>query len=129
MLVVIDTNIIVNALKSSTINSKAMRLLDDLFHGVYTICVSSAIMDEYIDVLNRPHLGLSQSAISDIIRWIDTHAYHIEPLPTNQEKIPMKDESDRIFYDVAKCLNARLITRNYKDYPVDELITLIDEIY
>ncbi len=26
-------------------------------------------------------------------------------------------------------VNAKLVTRNYKDYPVHELITLIDEIY
>lgn len=41
----------------------------------------------------------------------------------------MKDEDDRIFFDVAKCVGAKLITRNYTDYPVHELITLIDEMY
>ena len=41
----------------------------------------------------------------------------------------MVDEDDRIFFDVARCLNVRLVTRNYRDYPIDELITLIDELY
>lgn len=41
----------------------------------------------------------------------------------------MKDEDDRVFFDVAKCLNIKLITRNYKHFPVDELVALIDELY
>jgi len=35
----------------------------------------------------------------------------IEPLPTNPDMVAMKDEDDRVFFDVAKCLNVKLITR------------------
>ena len=41
----------------------------------------------------------------------------------------MKDEDDRAFFDVAKCLKIRLITDNLKHYPVHELRTRIDELY
>ena len=41
----------------------------------------------------------------------------------------MKDEDDRKFFDVARCLNVKLVTRNEKDYPVYELITDIEELY
>jgi len=47
--------------------------------------------------------------------------------------IPLPDESDRIFYDVAKISNAYLITGNIKHYPIETwimapaaFITLID---
>ena len=129
MLVVVDTNIIVNALKSSDIHSKSMQLMNDLYNARHTMCVSSAIMEEYRDVLSRPQLGIDASVMRELISWIDENAYHIEPLPTSDARVEMKDEDDRIFFDVAKCLNARLVTRNYKDYPVHELITLIDELY
>lgn len=129
MLIVIDTNILVNALKSANPTARSNRLLDDVFEGIHTMCVSSAILDEYRDVLFRPQLKISKSVISEVLHWIEENAYHIEPKPTTQAEIEMKDEDDRIFYDVAKCVNARLITRNHKDYPVHELVTLIDELY
>lgn len=66
--------------------------------------------------------------MNNLLTWIEEHAYHIEPLPTDENSVRMKDESDRIFFDVAKCLNARLVTRNYKHYPVHELVTLLDEL-
>lgn len=129
MLLVIDTNILVNALMSSNENSKAMQLLDDVFAGKHTMVVSSMIMEEYADVLNRPHLGIPKEEVVYLLEWIDKFAIHIEPLPTTQWEVEMRDEDDRVFFDTAKCLNARLVTRNYKHYPVHELVTLIDELY
>ena len=88
-LIVIDTNIIVNALKSVVDGAKSRQLMRDLLNGKYILCVSSDIVSEYDDVLHRSELGISP----------------------------------------AKCLDAKLITRNHKDFPVHELVTLIDELY
>lgn len=129
MLVVIDTNILVNALKSNDDHAKSVLLMDDIYAGKHTMCVSQDIMDEYREVLYRPELNIKRETILEVLRWIDDFSFHIEPLPTTQEQVDMKDEDDRIFFDVAKCLNARLITRNYKHYPVHELVTIIDELY
>ena len=41
---------------------------------------------------------------------------------------PMPDEKDRIFYDMAKSCKARLITGNFKHYPVDEYVTALWEL-
>lgn len=41
----------------------------------------------------------------------------------------MGDEDDRVFFDVARCLNVKLVTRNLSHYPVHELRTSIDELY
>ncbi len=97
MLVVIDTNILVNALMSKNENSKAMMLLDDVFEGTHTMIVSSAITEEYADVLKRPHLGIPISEVDYLLSWIDRFAVHIEPLPTTQSEVEMKDEDDRVF--------------------------------
>ena len=40
----------------------------------------------------------------------------------------MKDEKDRVFYDLAKSCRARLVTGNIKHYPVDELVTALWEL-
>ncbi|MCM1126230.1 MAG: hypothetical protein NC429_07125 [Lachnospiraceae bacterium] len=42
--------------------------------------------------------------------------------------ILIPDEKDRMFYDIAKCCHARLITGNNKYYPIDELVTSLWEM-
>ena len=121
--------IIVNAIKSSDPNSKAAMLMRDVFNGVHKMCVSPDILDEYEDVLYRTELNLDRALVSYVLSWIKINAFLIDPKPTTQHEVQMVDEDDRIFFDVARCLNVRLVTRNYRDYPIDELITLIDELY
>ena len=128
-LLVIDTNIIVNALKSRDPQAKSRRLIRDVIAGKYTVCVSSYIVDEYDEVLHRPELDIRRDNADWIVAWIRMNAFFIEPLASTRDTVVMKDEKDRPFFDVAKCLNARLVTRNHKDYPVHELVTLIDELY
>ena len=103
--------------------------MDDIFMGKHRMCVSSAILEEYRDVFARPEFAIPQKDYDELILWISENALCIEPLATTQDMIEMKDEDDRIFFDLAKCLNAKLITRNYKHFPVHELVTLIDELY
>lgn len=129
MLLVIDTNILVNALKSHDDHAKSVQLMRDVFAGRHVVCVSSGIMKEYRDVLSRPHLGIDGQIVTRLLDWIERSAFKIEPKKSLQSHIEMMDEEDRIFFDTAKCLNARLVTRNYKHYPVHELVTLLDELY
>ena len=126
MLVLLDTTIIVSALK--TPNGKAYALLEQVLTEKHKICISSDIMAEYKDVLNRDKLGLNKYLVEYLLSWFVINGLWIEPLPSSQDKVPVNDESDRKFFDVAKCLRARLVTGNFKHYPVDELITSLDEL-
>ncbi len=137
MLLVIDTNILVSAIKSGIKQNKdgtysftkAYRLMSDVFTGKHRMVVSKAIIMEYEDVLHRPYLQLDLLKVERFLAFIKLSAVCIEPLPTTQEQVEMKDEDDRIFFDVAKCLNIRLVTDNHKHYPVHELITKLNELY
>ena len=129
MLIVVDTNILVNAIKSTNVGAKSALLVEDILNGNYQMCISSAIMSEYEDVLHRQLLQLDRRLVDWLLAWIRLNAVWIEPNPSDTTRFSMRDEDDRIFFDVARCLNAKLVTRNYKDYPVHELITLIDELY
>ena len=126
MLIVLDTNIIVSALK--TPNGKAYLLLEQVLMGNYKICISSDIMAEYRDVLNRDKLMLDKYLVEYLLSWFVINGLWIEPLPSNNDMVPMKDESDRKFFDIAKCVHAKLVTGNFKHYPVHELITSLDEL-
>jgi len=137
MLLVVDTNIIVNALKApekydengERILSKSERLIRDVLSGKHTMVVSKAIMDEYEDVLSRERLQLDPVLVAKFLAIVKINAVWIEPLPTLQSEVEMKDEDDRVFFDAAKCLNVKLVTRNLHHYPVHELRTSIDELY
>ena len=122
-------NILVNALKSHDDKAKSVLLMRDVFSGKHVICVSPEIMQEYKDVLNRPHLGIDNRIVSRLLNWIDRFAFKIEPKKSSPLVYEMTDEDDRTFFDTARCLKARLVTRNYKHYPVHELVTLLDELY
>ena len=62
MLLVIDTNIIVNAIKGGT-GSKSYQLMRDVFLGKHIMCVSDAILEEYDDVLHRKQLMLDKRLV------------------------------------------------------------------
>ena len=128
--IVIDTNILVNAFrKDSDAHAKAYRLIADVYRGKYLVYVSDEIVDEYIEVLHRKRLRISPFRRFMWLLWIKRNGMFIEPKPTTQDEVEMRDEDDRIFFDVAKCVGAKLVTRNYKHFPVHELVTLIDELY
>lgn len=85
---------------------------------------------DFTIVINLDRLSQSEgNDIPDGVRRFRELRKRTSQSPMTEEEVEMRDEDDRIFFDVAKCANARLVTRNYKDYPVHELVTLIDEIY
>ncbi|MCR5789280.1 MAG: PIN domain-containing protein [Lachnospiraceae bacterium] len=137
MLLVIDTNIIVSAIKSgikqdqdgNLIYTKAYRLMADVFNGKHRMVVSKEIFAEYEDVLHRPRLQLDALKVEKFLAFIKLTAVWIEPVPTTLSQLAMIDEDDRVFFDAAKCLNIKLITNNLKHYPVHELRTKLDELY
>lgn len=119
----IDTNIIVSALLSR--DSRAFQVLSDAFDRKYTVMISEEIFHEYQDVLHREKFCFDEDIITFLLTWFKQNAVWIEVIKSD---IPMKDEKDRIFYDVARTCKARLVTGNLKHYPVDELVTALWEI-
>ena len=118
--IVLDTNIIISAALSPKGNpAKILELVitDDELQIYY----NAAIMAEYQEVLSREHLKLSIKTQHRIINTIKKAGILIDP-PTST--MPLPDESDRIFYDTAKEVNAYLITGNLKHYPEEPHILL-----
>lgn len=123
MRMVIDTNIIVSALLSP--NGAAYQILSDVLDGKYEVFVSQEIFQEYADVLRREKFGFAEDIIDYLLDWFRNNANWVE---VTKSDIRMPDEKDRVFFDVAKCCRARLLTGNIKHYPVDELVTALGEL-
>lgn len=60
-----------------------------------------------------------------MLDWFRNNAVWVE---VTESDIWMPDEKDRVFFDVARCCRARLLARNIMHYPVDELVTALDEL-
>jgi putative PIN family toxin of toxin-antitoxin system len=122
MLVVIDTNVLYQSLKSSSGASHyIIRLLRE---QKITIALSMAVFNEYEDVLCRPEkikdLDMSKGDLEKILRFI---AYIGKPFVTYYLFRPnLKDEKDNIFVELAITCNAKyLITSNIKDFKDSDL--------
>lgn len=118
MNLIIDTNIIVSALLSP--DGRVFQLLTEVLDGKYTVFISEEVYEEYDEVLHRENFVFEEEIISYILEWFRNNAIWVEVTRSN---VFVPDEKDRIFYDIAKCCKARLVTGNHKHYPVDELVT------
>ena len=110
--VVIDTNVFISSRLTKTGNPAiVMKLIVEKDMELY---YSRAILSEYKRVLAyerfKFNLEHQLAAINDIINI----GILIEPPKSD---ILMPDDSDRIFYDAAKTINAYLITGNQKHFP------------
>lgn len=123
MELIIDTNIIVSALLSP--DGKAFQLLSEVFDGNHMVFICQKVYEEYEEVLHRAKFGFDEDIIAYVLEWFRNNAVWVE---VTSSTIPVPDEKDRIFYDIAKSCKAKLVTGNMKHYPVDELVTSLWEI-
>jgi len=119
MRVVLDTNVLVSALWSA--NNRLAQILALVIDGSLLLCYDAEIIVEYEEVLSRPHLAFrfAESRVDEIIGKIKADGLCVVVKPST---MPLVDEDDRCFYDVAKSCNAILITGNAKHYPVEPFI-------
>jgi len=115
--VVFDTNILVSALLSRQGNPA--RIYRMFVTRALTLFYCTEILDEYEDVLYRPHFHIRQDDADIVMTAIRQYGYVVRPVPSIHV---MLDEDDRIFYDVAKTAGAYLITGNTRHYPNEPFI-------
>ena len=116
--IVLDTNIIVSAAITSEGNPANIIKLVSVSENMQ-IYYSPAIIEEYKRVLSYERLNLSDAKQIRAVNTIEKNGVCVQPETSD---IPMPDESDRIFYDTAKAVNAYLITGNLKHYPEEPQI-------
>jgi len=117
--VVIDTNVLVSALWAKS--GKSTQILTLILNDSLIPCFNAEIMQEYQEVLARPHLvfRFNGAKVEEIIGKIIADGLSVVVKPSST---PFIDESDRIFYDVAIACSAYLITGNTKHFPNEPFI-------
>ena len=119
---VIDTNVLVAAIKTTKQNSSTSQILSLVFIGVIKPLVSEEILAEYDGVLNLPVLELNPEKVSNVLDKFREDGLYPGRTPSN-EIFP--DESDRIFYEISLTVeDAHVITNNLKHFPkVSRVVT------
>jgi putative PIN family toxin of toxin-antitoxin system len=115
--VVLDTNVLVSALMTPSGNPAKvhkMFLAEEL-----TLVYSDEILFEYEEVLHRSHLRIPAEDADTVLEAIRQRGDLVASTPST---ISMSDEDDQVFYDVAKCTGAYLVTGNTRHYPSESFI-------
>ena len=117
--IVLDTNIIISAALSP--NGTPAKILSSIGMSYdLQLLYNNEILTEYKDVLSRPRLNIAADIQNRIIKTIINVGIIANPVASD---FPMPDETDRIFYDIAKTNDAILVTGNIKHFPTESFIT------
>lgn len=114
MRVVVDTNILVRALIQPT--GSVGPVLRRLRDGAYTLLYSESLLEELVDVLNRPHLRgkyhLDEEDIKTLLALILFRGVEVEP---NAQVRACRDPRDDQFLEVAAAGEADVIVSGDED--------------
>jgi putative PIN family toxin of toxin-antitoxin system len=119
---VVDTNVLVSALLSKNPLSPTVQVLEHILNGDIIPLIDDTILEEYLDVLNRPHFRLQSVVIDRIIHQFKKKGVYTDRTPFDEI---MPDEDDRVFYEIALTVeDSFLVTGNLKHYPrVPKVVT------
>ena len=112
---VIDTNVLISALISKKNNSAPVLILEKLFDETITPVYNHEILNEYIEVMNRPKFHLDKNDISLLINTIVESGIDSERIHSG---LPFPDKKDVVFYEVSLSVkDSYLVTGNIKHFP------------
>ena len=115
--VVLDTNVLVSAFWKKP--SNASKIIDMVITRQLIPFHSAIILQEYLEIFNRPSFQFPSSDVKNLINYIKNEGISVIP---QHSLIPFVDESDRIFYDIAVTCGAYLITGNLRHHPDEPFI-------
>src|SRR3990167_866796 len=110
--IVMDTNVLLTALKSS--KGASYRLLALLEESCFVTHLSTPLVAEYEALLKRGHLTLSEQQIDDIIDFICAKSIHHKIFYLWRPVL--KDAHDDFVLELAVKANAMIVTWNLNDF-------------
>jgi len=117
---VMDTNVLVSALFTHNAESATVKVVEAMLCGVIVPLLDNEIIEEYIDVLNRPKFNFSKKLIRQFIETIRQKGVMTRRVQSQEHFTDLKDV---IFYEIALSKeNAYLVTGNTKHFPETPIV-------
>lgn len=113
MRVVLDTNVVVSGLLSST--GPPAWIVEAVLAGELEPVFDSAIRLEYEEVLARPEFDLPAERVSDILAALDLFGFRVVALMP--WPLPLPDPDDGPFLAAASLTASTLVTGNLRHFP------------
>lgn len=118
---VIDTNVIVSALISKSLESNPLKVFRAIFLNRIVPLYNDEILDEYRTVLSKPKFRLDKNMIETVLKAIAVDGLSMDRTPV--EDVDFPDLKDIVFYEVTLSKeDSYLITGNIKHFPVKPFI-------
>jgi len=119
---VVDTNVVVSALRTPT--GVAAAVLSRVRSGEHLVCFDGRILAEYRDVLARPRLGIPAAAAAALLADLERRGLLVADVPAAAFTLP--DADDQPFLDVAVAANAdAIVTGNARHFPAACGVTVL----
>lgn len=97
---VIDTNVIVSALISKSLESNPLKVFRAIFQNRIVPLYNDEIMDEYRTVLSRPKFRLDKSMIETVLKAVAVDGLRMDRTPADDVYFP--DLKDIVFSLVSR---------------------------
>lgn len=119
---VIDTNVLVAAVKSTKADSSTSRILSLVFSGIIQPLVNEDILGEYRDILTLPVLALDTEKVADVLQKFEEDGVYPGRTPSDEIFV---DTTDRVFYEISLSVDdSYVVTNNVKHFPkVSRVVT------
>lgn len=114
---VVDTNVLVSALISKSIDSNPMKVFRAIVTEQIVPLYNDEILQEYQSVLSREKFHLDKTLIETVLKAIVTDGLCLDRTPAVDVEFP--DPKDVVFYEIVLSKeDSYLITGNIKHFPI-----------
>lgn len=118
---VIDTNVIVSALISKSLESNPVKIVRAIIQERIVPLFNDKIIAEYREVLSRSKFHLTTQQIETVLKAITTDGLSLDRTPADGENFP--DPKDIVFYEIALSKeDSYLVTGNIKHFPIKPFV-------
>ena len=125
---VIDTNVLVSALLTSTSSSNPFIILNAIYNKSIIPVFTDTILSEYKEVLMRPKFHLSLKQVDLVLNFIISNGISKVPVQADNP-IDFPDPKDIVFYEVRMAMDdSYLVTGNKKHFPTKPFVVTPTEM-